>query len=313
MKKTNLLLASLVLFTVSQVKGQNVLPTNGSGSNPKAFCGIGIGIGKLPTANLQIHGATTYTRERSTFTPGLEGASHGTTLYADYGVTGALTLTNTYTGTTESDGAIIRMSVRDFAIDNLESGGNISLAASGANMLFQGTTKNVYTGGRLFDINSKTAAFNIFANDVTGSALNIATEVAGNNGLTVQMANNNDNALQVHGKGGGDPRNFSVKGSGEVFARKYTTTLQNIPDYVFEKDYKLLTFSELKTYIEQNKHLPNIPSAKEYTDNGVDLGEMNRLLLEKTEEQTLYILQLEERMKALEAQMQLLLQPQGNK
>ena len=46
--------------------------------------------------------------------------------------------------------------------------------------------------------------------------------------------------------------------------------------------------------------MPNVPSANDYQQNGVDLGEMNRILLEKTEELTLYILQLEERLKKLE-------------
>jgi hypothetical protein len=95
--------------------------------------------------------------------------------------------------------------------------------------------------------------------------------------------------------------NYAVKGNGEVFARKYTTTLGTIPDYVFDPSYKLLPLNELKTYITTNKHLPNIPSAKEYEERGeLDLGELNRKLLEKVEELTLYILQLEERTKALE-------------
>ena len=98
----------------------------------------------------------------------------------------------------------------------------------------------------------------------------------------------------------GTDRNFSVQANGHVFARKYTTTLANIPDYVFNSDYNLMPLSDLRTYINTNKHLPNIPSATEYEETGVDLGELNRLLLEKTEELTLYILQLEERLSKLE-------------
>jgi hypothetical protein len=62
-----------------------------------------------------------------------------------------------------------------------------------------------------------------------------------------------------------------------------------------------MPLNELRTYIKTNSHLPNIPSAKEMEASEVDLGEMNRLLLEKTEELTLYILQLEERIKSLES------------
>jgi hypothetical protein len=96
-------------------------------------------------------------------------------------------------------------------------------------------------------------------------------------------------------------KNFKVTGAGEVFARRYTTTLNNIPDYVFNPNYKLLSLEELRSYISTNKHLPNVPSANEFAETGVDLGELNRVLLEKVEELTLYILQLEERMKMLEA------------
>ena len=61
-----------------------------------------------------------------------------------------------------------------------------------------------------------------------------------------------------------------------------------------------MSFTDLRSYVATNHHLPNVPSAKEYEKNGVDLGEMNRIQLEKIEELTLYILQLEERLTKLE-------------
>ena len=72
------------------------------------------------------------------------------------------------------------------------------------------------------------------------------------------------------------------------------------PDYVFEKDYDLLPMPELKDYLEREKHLPGIPSAKEVDAEGFELGEMQRRLLEKVEELTLYILELEERLAKVE-------------
>jgi hypothetical protein len=61
-----------------------------------------------------------------------------------------------------------------------------------------------------------------------------------------------------------------------------------------------MSFQELRAYLNTNRHLPNIPSAVEMEAQPVDLGELTRLLLEKVEESTLYILQLEERIKVLE-------------
>ena len=62
------------------------------------------------------------------------------------------------------------------------------------------------------------------------------------------------------------------------------------PDYVFANNYQLQPLSELKTYIDQNKHLPEVPSAAAMEANGINLGEMNMLLLRKIEELTLYII-----------------------
>jgi hypothetical protein len=66
------------------------------------------------------------------------------------------------------------------------------------------------------------------------------------------------------------------------------------PDYVFEKNYNLLSLDEIKTYIDQNKHLPEVPSAKEMEKNGVQLGEMNMLLLKKVEELTLHLIEMKQ-------------------
>jgi len=72
------------------------------------------------------------------------------------------------------------------------------------------------------------------------------------------------------------------------------------PDYVFEENYPLMSIAELEASIRKNKHLPNVPSAAEIEKRGIDMGEMTRALLEKVEELTLYVIQLEKRVKAAE-------------
>jgi hypothetical protein len=64
-------------------------------------------------------------------------------------------------------------------------------------------------------------------------------------------------------------------------------------DYVFNTDYKLMPLNELKTYIEENKHLPDVPSAEEVNKTGINLGQMDATLLKKIEELTLYTLSLQ--------------------
>lgn len=62
-------------------------------------------------------------------------------------------------------------------------------------------------------------------------------------------------------------------------------------DYVFKDDYYLLPLNELETFIKKNKHLPEVPSEEEVLKNGIELKEMNILLLKKIEELTLYTIQ----------------------
>jgi len=100
-----------------------------------------------------------------------------------------------------------------------------------------------------------------------------------------------------------DDRIFLVKGDGHIWANAvHIRELPDMPfpDYVFEPDYKLMPLNELQKHIKEHKRLPNMPSAETVAKDGMDLGEMNCLLVEKVEELTLYILSMEERMKALE-------------
>lgn len=87
------------------------------------------------------------------------------------------------------------------------------------------------------------------------------------------------------------------------------TTL-NVPDYVFENDYKLMPIAELKSFIAENKHLPNVPNVADVKANGVNLSQFQMRLLEKVEELTLYTLaqhdqneELKKRIAALEEQL----------
>jgi hypothetical protein len=63
-------------------------------------------------------------------------------------------------------------------------------------------------------------------------------------------------------------------------------------DHVFHKDYPLMPLNLLDEYIQKNKHLPGIQTTEEVMKDGLDLGNMNALLLKKVEELTLYTIQL---------------------
>jgi len=70
-----------------------------------------------------------------------------------------------------------------------------------------------------------------------------------------------------------------------------------VPDYVFEPDYDLMPLSELQAYLEQEKHLPNIPSVEEINKDGLNLTQMQLKLLEKIEELTLYTIEQQQTIK----------------
>jgi hypothetical protein len=78
------------------------------------------------------------------------------------------------------------------------------------------------------------------------------------------------------------------------------------PDYVFENEYKLPSLEEIKKFIDQNRHLPEVPSAKEMEANGINVGEMNMILLKKIEELTLYLLEQQKQLNDQQKEIQLL-------
>lgn len=88
--------------------------------------------------------------------------------------------------------------------------------------------------------------------------------------------------------------------NGDLFAKKLRITTTNWADFVFEDNYKIPSLPSLEKYIKEHKHLPEIPTAKEVKENGVDLGEMNVKLLQKIEELTLLLIEQNKRIEALE-------------
>ena len=95
---------------------------------------------------------------------------------------------------------------------------------------------------------------------------------------------------------GTDTYRLSVKGAVRAERVKVYTTWA---DFVFEDDYKLATLEEVENHIKKFGHLKDIPSAKEVEKNGIELGEMNKKLLQKVEELTLYIIEMNKEIQEL--------------
>lgn len=135
---------------------------------------------------------------------------------------------------------------------------------------------------------------------IYGTASGGATNWAGYfNGGNVYVANE----LRIGSGALTGATGYKVAIDGKVIAEELRVQLSGAwPDYVFEESYALPSISTLSQYIKEHKHLPGVPSAKAVAEDGILVGEMQRVLLEKIEELTLHIVDLNARIEQLEKQ-----------
>jgi len=103
-----------------------------------------------------------------------------------------------------------------------------------------------------------------------------------------------------------DPQdNYKLMVKGKMLVEEVKVRLAaNWPDYVFAPDYKLAPLAEIESFIQENQHLPQVPSAATVEKEGFELAAMNALLLKKVEELTLYLIEQNKKMEALEKRLE---------
>ncbi len=138
---------------------------------------------------------------------------------------------------------------------------------------------------------------------------------SGGGGGSVWNTNGNDiNYTDGNvGIGTSNPGTYKLAVNGNIHTKEVKVDLIGWADYVFKEGYPLPTLEEVENHIKEKGHLINIPSAAEVRANGIQLGEMNKLLLEKIEELTLYILEQDKNQKQLEERIDQLEHNQDNK
>lgn len=94
--------------------------------------------------------------------------------------------------------------------------------------------------------------------------------------------------------------------NGTIHTKAVLIDLNGWADYVFKPSYLLRPLTEVKAFIDQNQHLPEVPSEQEIVKKGLNVGEMNKLLMKKVEELTLYLIENQKQINELKTEVSLM-------
>ncbi|MDR1112867.1 MAG: hypothetical protein LBL18_03815 [Bacteroidales bacterium] len=118
------------------------------------------------------------------------------------------------------------------------------------------------------------------------------------------------NTLALNARGGSvaigttDAKGYRFAVAGNMIAEQIFCKLQqNWPDFVFNDNYNLKPLPTVEQYIKAHNHLPDVPAATEVEEAGIDLGQMNAILLQKIEELTLYLIEQNKKIEDLQKQV----------
>lgn len=140
------------------------------------------------------------------------------------------------------------------------------------------------------------------------SALNRSLDLNSNGELRKKIDDSDKIALSVNNttlSGSLEDNDvFRVMGDGFVYATEIQVQLNPFPDYVFEEEYELMPLEGVADFIQENNHLPNVPSASEIEEDGLGLGSLSIYQMEKIEELFLYIIDMNNQLKKLRTENQ---------
>jgi hypothetical protein len=166
---------------------------------------------------------------------------------------------------------------------------------------------NDVSGKEFYDVYIKTSTFHIgFTFLVRGGDYEeyFIEEVPPNQNWAWSSISNPESVISFMGNGNigfgvNNPIN-KLDVSGTIHSKEVKVDVTGWPDYVFRKEYDLPTLAEVEKHINEKGYLKNIPSEEEALKNGISLGEMNAKLLQKIEELTLYMIEVNKKVKVLQ-------------
>lgn len=160
-------------------------------------------------------------------------------------------------------------------------------------------------GDLVFMSNTNAEYARIYA-QAGGAALHFSVGATPTPRMTINSAGN-------IGIGTTAPGTNKLAVEGTIGARRVKVTQGAWADFVFHPDYQLPSLPEVENFIKANRHLPEVPSEAEVQKEGLDLGEMNKTLLQKVEELTLYLIDMEKKMQQMQAEIKDLKENNANK
>ena len=250
-------------------------------ANAQGYTTLGVGI-NTPQGTLHVHSSSVIPNGPDTIPFGRndDGDSTRFGIWDTQHSQSSIHLTNACTGTTLDDGLVIEGYNNDITLTQKEDG-NLKLKNHGAELILT-------SGGKVGIGAANTSyKFNVDGNMRVSSALSCGDFGASGNGVfsgTLRAGNG-----------------FYCAADGALKVKSLRVTTSDWPDYVFGGGHRLMPLQEVEDYINANGHLPEVPSAEEAEADGVDLGEMNKLLLQKVEELTLYIIDLQKQVEELKS------------
>lgn len=192
----------------------------------------------------------------------------------------------------------------------VDGSGNVVLAA--ADVVFSNGISGVLpvaNGG--IGLNTIGAANQQLRVNAAGTALEYFTPASGTSSWTTNgsdMSSTNTGFIGIGTSTNPAPSDAQLKLAvkGAIYAQKLKITQTGWADYVFNTNYHLPPLAELEAFINKHQHLPDVPSASEVEQNGIDIGNNQVLLLKKIEELTLYAIGQNKKIDQLQQQVEIL-------